>query len=248
MGLITRSAVSLGRHYLWRQGTLKLSVNSYDFIPQGNGSKLHGEAVIELDKYPKDAEDQKNWALELHVASAIRGHMRDMLKAIDERTKPVADIEQGHISSASCILANLSQKLGRSLKFDSATHTVVGDDEATKTPQAQVSRSMATSSRLVLGMLVTSIACLAMARADEVYVAAKLFDGVLIVSTCDELSPQQSELLAAEFQSQPAPGRLFILANNQAEPGGSLKELQKLKWTAEPHATLSLMISWFATQ
>ncbi len=113
------------------KGTLKLSVNRYDFIPQGRGEKLHGDQVIELDKYKFDAEDQKKWALELHVASAIRGHMRDFLKAIDERGKPVADIEQGHISSSACILANLSQKLGRSLTFDPATHTVVGDAEAT---------------------------------------------------------------------------------------------------------------------
>lgn len=113
------------------KGTLKLSVNRYDFIPQGRGEKLHGDNLIELDKYKFDAEDQKKWALELHVASAIRGHMRDFLKAIDERGKPVADIEQGHISSSACILANLSQKLGRSLAFDPATHTVVGDAEAT---------------------------------------------------------------------------------------------------------------------
>ncbi|MFO1064733.1 MAG: Gfo/Idh/MocA family oxidoreductase [Pirellulales bacterium] len=114
------------------KGTLKLSVNRYDFVPQGRGEKLHGDAVIELDKYPKDADDQKQWALELHVASAIREHMRNFLKAIDERSKPIADIEQGHISSASCILANLSQKLGRSLTWDASKHVVTEDEEATK--------------------------------------------------------------------------------------------------------------------
>lgn len=113
------------------KGTLKLSVNRYEFIPQGRGEKLKGEAVIELDKFKFDAEDQKKWALELHVASAIRGHMQDFLKAVDQRSRPVADIEQGHISSASCILANLSQKLGRSLAWDPASHTVAGDAEAT---------------------------------------------------------------------------------------------------------------------
>jgi predicted dehydrogenase len=113
------------------KGTLKMSVNRYDFIPQGRGEKLHGEAVIELDKFPSDADDQKRWALELHVASAIRGHMQNFLQAIDERSRPVADIEQGHISSAACILANLSQRLGRSLTWDPTTHTVTGDAEAT---------------------------------------------------------------------------------------------------------------------
>jgi hypothetical protein len=58
--------------------------------------------------------------------------MRDLLAAIEKRSKPVADIEQGHISTASCILANMSQKLGRSLKWDSATQRVIGDDEANR--------------------------------------------------------------------------------------------------------------------
>jgi hypothetical protein len=57
--------------------------------------------------------------------------MKNFLEAIDQRSKPVADIEQGHISSASCIMANLAMKLGRTLHFDPATHTVIGDEEAT---------------------------------------------------------------------------------------------------------------------
>jgi predicted dehydrogenase len=114
-------------------GTLKLSVHKFDFLPRGGGQKLHGEAVIEEDKYPTDVSDVKDWRLERHVASAIRGHMRDFLDAIDNRSRPIADIEQGHISSASCFLANHSLKLGRSLEFDPETHAVVGDAEATAT-------------------------------------------------------------------------------------------------------------------
>ncbi len=112
------------------KGTLKMSVNQYDFIPQGGGKALHGEAVIETDKYPTDLEDQKKWNLELHVASAIRGHMKNFLDCVQSRQKPVADIEQGHISSAACILANHSQRLGRSFTWDAAAHRIVGDDEA----------------------------------------------------------------------------------------------------------------------
>jgi Oxidoreductase family, C-terminal alpha/beta domain len=42
----------------------------------------------------------------------------------------VADIEQGHISSASCILANLSMRLGRTLVWNADKGEVVGDPEA----------------------------------------------------------------------------------------------------------------------
>ncbi|TWT79076.1 Inositol 2-dehydrogenase [Planctomycetes bacterium CA13] len=114
------------------KGTLKLSVQKYDFIPHRGGKPLHGDAVIETQKYPTDISDVKDWKLELHVASAIRGHMRDFLDAIDHGTKPIADIEQGHISSASCIMANNAMVLGRTFDFDPETHTVLGDEEATK--------------------------------------------------------------------------------------------------------------------
>jgi hypothetical protein len=42
----------------------------------------------------------------------------------------VSDIEQGHISTASCVLANLSLELGRSLAWDPKAGRVIDDDEA----------------------------------------------------------------------------------------------------------------------
>ena len=57
------------------KGTLKLSVNSYDFIPQQRGADaVHQDVVMELDQYP---EDRMGKDLERHVAPAIRGHMVD---------------------------------------------------------------------------------------------------------------------------------------------------------------------------
>lgn len=111
------------------KGTLKFSVQKYDFIPRSGGKKIHQEVVMELDQYPEDRTEKD---LERHVAPAIRGHMLDFLSAIENRSKPVADIEQGHISTAACILANMSMDLGRTLHWDPTNHVVVGDEEATK--------------------------------------------------------------------------------------------------------------------
>lgn len=111
------------------KGTLKLSVNSYDFIPFGGGKPVHKDVVMELEEYPEDKTEKD---LEKHVAPAIRVHMKDLLKAIESRGKPVADIEQGYISTAACILANMSMKLGRSLTWDAAKGQVAGDAEANK--------------------------------------------------------------------------------------------------------------------
>ena len=114
------------------KGTLKLNVQKWEFEPRGKGKKLAGKCLYEFEKYPLDVTDKKDMRLDQSAASALRNHMRDFLRAIDGRTRPVADIEQGHISSASCILANNAMKLGRSLEFDPKSHTVLGDDEANK--------------------------------------------------------------------------------------------------------------------
>jgi predicted dehydrogenase len=110
------------------KGTLKASVFRYDYIPLEKGAQpVRRDVTYELEEYPEDKTEE---ALERHVAPAIRYHMKDFLAAIDARSRPVADIEEGHISSASCILGNIALELGRTLTWDPVSHQVVGDREA----------------------------------------------------------------------------------------------------------------------
>jgi hypothetical protein len=113
------------------KGTLKASTMRADFVPQGSDAKpVHFECFYEREKYPEDLTEKD---IELNAAPATRRHMLDFLAAVDKRSLPVADIEQGHISTASCILANISMQLdGRPLVYDPEKRVVVGDDEATK--------------------------------------------------------------------------------------------------------------------
>jgi predicted dehydrogenase len=111
------------------KGTLKADVFKYEFIPEGGGEKLQGKALYEYDKYPEDETEED---LERHVASALRGHWRNLLDMIDTRGRPVSDIEQGYISATSCILANLSCRLGRTLVWDPEKGQVIGDEEANR--------------------------------------------------------------------------------------------------------------------
>jgi hypothetical protein len=101
----------------------------YDFVPRGDGQPEHADVKYELEEFPEDKTEKD---LERHVAPAIRGHMKDLLTNIQSRGKPVADIEQGYTSTTACILANLSDKLGRSITWDHAAGKVVGDDEANR--------------------------------------------------------------------------------------------------------------------
>jgi predicted dehydrogenase len=112
------------------KGTLKASVNSYDFVPAAKGeAPIHEDVVMELDQFPEDRTEKD---LERPVAPAIRGHMKNFLENIASRGRPVSDIEQGYMSTTACILANLSMELGRSLQWDHAKGMVVGDPEANK--------------------------------------------------------------------------------------------------------------------
>lgn len=118
-----------GATFYGDKGTLKASVMSYDFTPSGKnaGPPVHEDVKYEFEQYPEDKTEKD---LETHVAPAIRGHMKDLLTCIGTRAKPVADIEQGYMSTTACILANLSMQLGRSLTWDHAKGVVVGDDDA----------------------------------------------------------------------------------------------------------------------
>jgi predicted dehydrogenase len=118
-----------GATFYGDKGTLKASVNSYDFTPQGGGEAIHKDWVNELEQYPEDKTEKD---LEQHVAPAIRGHMKDFLACIESRGRPVADIEQGYISSASCILANVALQVGRTLVWDAKAGRVIGDNEANR--------------------------------------------------------------------------------------------------------------------
>ncbi|MEX2591794.1 MAG: Gfo/Idh/MocA family oxidoreductase [Anditalea sp.] len=112
------------------RGTLRASTMQYDFVPLGEeGEKIHGDVVYEKEKYPEDLTEED---IELNAAPATRIHMLDFLQAIEKGGRPVADIEEGHISTASCILANLSMKLQRPLVYDPQKMIIVDDPEASK--------------------------------------------------------------------------------------------------------------------
>jgi predicted dehydrogenase len=119
-----------GATFYGDKGTLKASVMSYDFVPAAKDqTPLHEDVVYELDQFPEDRTEKD---LERHVAPAIRAHMKDFLDCIVSRRTPVADIEQGCISTTACILANLSMRLGRTLAWNHTKGAVIGDEEANR--------------------------------------------------------------------------------------------------------------------
>jgi predicted dehydrogenase len=117
-----------GATFYGELGTLRASVFRWDFKP-AKGEPIHRDVVYELDEYPEDKTEER---LEKHCAPAIRRHMQNLLAAVDGGPRPVADIEQGYISTSACILSNVAMELGRTLQWDAAAGRVVGDEEANR--------------------------------------------------------------------------------------------------------------------
>ena len=108
---------------------MKLSVYSYDFIPLGGGTPIHKDVVYELEQYPEDRGRERPGAPRRpgHPSAHARLPGDDPVAG-----KPVADIEEGHISTSSCILANVALQLGRTLHWDAEKGRVRDDEEANR--------------------------------------------------------------------------------------------------------------------
>lgn len=117
------------------KGTLFASTMQADFVPvdeKGGVQKIHKDVVYEKEKYPEDVTEPTEPKIELNAAPATRLHMLDFLTAIEKGGRPVADIGEGHISTASCLIANLSMQVGRPLVYDPQKREIVNDAEANK--------------------------------------------------------------------------------------------------------------------
>ena len=66
------------------------------------------------------------------MAEIEKPHLRNFLDCVKSGKRPNADIEEGHKSTRLCHLGNIAYRLGRVLRFDAKTETIVEDVEANK--------------------------------------------------------------------------------------------------------------------
>jgi predicted dehydrogenase len=111
-----------GLDFHGERGMLQLRIDAWDFTPWHGGKAIHVNAVrLGPDDPRYETPDRK---------PAGQAHMRNFLDCVGSRGRPVADIEEGHISTALCQLGNIAQALGRSLTWDADREQIVGDEEA----------------------------------------------------------------------------------------------------------------------
>jgi predicted dehydrogenase len=117
-----------GVRFIGQHGTLNLTMYEVVFTPADGGPR---EGVHLLSR----SGDLENVDFSREIAAyqdMNTRHILDFVRAREDRSRPVADVEEGHISTACCVLANLALQLRRPLSYDSATRRVINDDEATR--------------------------------------------------------------------------------------------------------------------
>jgi hypothetical protein len=117
-----------GARFIGKNGTLNMTMLEYVFTPADGGPR---EGVHMLSKSGNLENIDFGQQGSAYTDTENR-HIMDFMTAREKRSRPIADIEEGHISSAMCELANLSLELKRQLAYDPKTRTVPGDAEATR--------------------------------------------------------------------------------------------------------------------
>ncbi len=117
--------------------------NPYGMEGQENGVALYGtEGVVHIGRWPRKtggweygfkAYDKANRLFaEEHDYEDEGWHHRAFIECVRSRKAPAADIEQAHISSVHSHLANIVARVGRTIRFDSKTQSIPGDEEANR--------------------------------------------------------------------------------------------------------------------
>lgn len=116
-----------GARFIGEKGTLNMTMFEYVFTPEGSGSR-EGVNLLSTTGNLENVDLSRDGQAFIETENR---HVLDFLRAREDRSRPVADIEQGHISSSMCELGNLAMQLGRPVAYDPKTRTVPGDAEAT---------------------------------------------------------------------------------------------------------------------
>lgn len=111
------------------------SLNAFPFEGKGYGIMYYGTSgTMFVDREGYEIFPERGSSLEAVKVRATDNsglkHMRNFLESIKTREKPICDIEIGHRSSSTAILGNIAYRTGRTIRWDGANETPIGDEEA----------------------------------------------------------------------------------------------------------------------
>lgn len=126
-----------GLEFCGTKGTLKINRTGFEVLPD---VALSPESQIPQFTTPRRASEPasefRTTAIKRdgfeQIRDQFRPHVRNFLDCVKSRQSPISDLESSHQVAASCHLANLAMKLGRTLRWDAQKQEIVGDREASK--------------------------------------------------------------------------------------------------------------------
>ena len=138
-------AASRGQLYFGTKGTMVLAGNWEIFpenkidpvndIPRFMGHPVGGPVYTDTKPTPwidgakgKVPESDPRYGTGGEDTMAM--NEQDWVNCIRSRQKPFCEVEEGHRVSVVCLLANMSLKLGRAIRWDPDKEVVIGDKEA----------------------------------------------------------------------------------------------------------------------
>jgi predicted dehydrogenase len=115
--------VGWGINFIGERGTLQLTLDYWEFRPNNGQARRENARTERSEDTQLEPEN---------IVPAGRAHMHNFVECVRSRQRPIADIEEGHISTSLCLLGNISQQLGRSITWDAEAERCVGDEEANR--------------------------------------------------------------------------------------------------------------------
>ncbi len=133
-----------GQLYLGTKGTMVLSggyevvpenrIDPVNDIPKFQGHPAGGPVYSDTKPTPYIEASRGGVASDARYGTGGEDTMsmneRDWVESIKSRKRPLCEVEDGHRVSIACHLANLSLRLGRSIRWDPDKEQVIGDKEA----------------------------------------------------------------------------------------------------------------------
>ena len=119
----TQGSMTLGRSGF--QVFPDMKVPPQNQIPEFQGQPAGGPKRVENTAAVPWCQPIKQKASNDLLAS----HARNFVDCIKSRQQPVSSLEEEHGVAAACHLANISLRLGRKVKWDSAREDIIGDPE-----------------------------------------------------------------------------------------------------------------------
>jgi len=102
------------------EGTLFVDRNGFEILPETR----RGSDNKPINRMEPMKEANSN---DQHLT-----HVRNFLDSVKSRQKPISDVEIGHRSTSTALLANISYRTRRRIAWDGKNERIVGDNEASK--------------------------------------------------------------------------------------------------------------------